>query len=478
MIIKHSAFYVLSKSLPAAVSLTLIALLTNFLSPEQYGYYSLTIVLVGLLNSVFFQWINIGLARLFPAVAKQEKRRILVTSLVSVFCISSLIFSICIVLELFSPNFINEGILLASGMMVIAQSWYDLNLKIANTDLNPKSYAKQLFTKALISLCITSSLVIIFDSYYIPLIALFIGMIASTLWQLNYWRKISFKDFDKSILKSMWSYGSPLTLTFIFVFVIDASDRFIISYYLDGEALGLYSAAYDFTQLTIGSILAVVHLAAFPVVMQTHKSRGLADTQIELKKAFTVVLTILLPVCIGLISTSTSISETVFDSEYSIALKELLPLLTIGLFLSCLRSFYFDYPFFLSGETRQQTVGISIAALFNVMANFILIPMAGIKGAAYATVLSFLVALIFSYFLGKKVFSMPKFPKRDILSVIFSTIAMFLCVNLVNMESPVIDLVLSVIIGSLVYFLGLISTNHLNVRNYMLESLNKRGRLN
>ncbi|MCO2143149.1 hypothetical protein FA396_08885, partial [Pseudomonas aeruginosa] len=62
MLGKHSLVYFLFKSFPAILTLVGLSVFTRLLSPGEYGVYSLTIIVVGFLNTVFLQWVALGLS--------------------------------------------------------------------------------------------------------------------------------------------------------------------------------------------------------------------------------------------------------------------------------------------------------------------------------------------------------------------------------------------------------------------------------
>ncbi len=66
MLAKYGAIYLVAKFFPAPIALGILAILTRNISPQEYGFYSLTILTAGFINSVFLQWIILGVGRYLP----------------------------------------------------------------------------------------------------------------------------------------------------------------------------------------------------------------------------------------------------------------------------------------------------------------------------------------------------------------------------------------------------------------------------
>ncbi|MGN2279762.1 lipopolysaccharide biosynthesis protein, partial [Pseudomonas aeruginosa] len=92
MLGKHSLVYFLFKSFPAILTLVGLSVFTRLLSPGEYGVYSLTIIVVGFLNTVFLQWVALGVGRYLPECSDDQARaRLLGTARAISFLVSLVI---------------------------------------------------------------------------------------------------------------------------------------------------------------------------------------------------------------------------------------------------------------------------------------------------------------------------------------------------------------------------------------------------
>lgn len=472
MLAKHGFIYLMAKVLPAVLSLGLISIYTRFLSPEQYGAYSLTVLTAGLINAVCMQWINLGVGRYFPEFTEEKQKiALLATSRALLLTIGGALVVLSLFASFFS-RFLNLSIVFyAVGVLAIAQGWYDLNLKIKNANLNPVSYGATLASKSLVAFGLGYSAVYFGLGAKGPLFSLAAALLIASLVKLNIWSSVPWRLFDKNNLFKLWRYGAPLTGTYLLIFIIDASDRFFIDKMLGGSDLGTYSAAYELSQYSIGTIMSVVHLAAFPLVVSALSRQGIKAAQDQLKTTFSMLLAVAVPVTLGLITVAGNVASVVMGVKFSGDAIILIPWIALALFFSCIRSYYFDYAFQLSGSTRIQLIPIVAAAILNLILNYLLIPRYGVLGAAVSTIASFFVALIGSIILGRSCFSMPKLPKRDPAIIVLSAITMVWIVHGLQISNKIAELLVQIFLGSAIYCALLLVTNVLNSRAFVSSKI-------
>jgi O-antigen/teichoic acid export membrane protein len=238
---------------------------------------------------------------------------------------------------------------------------------------------------------------------------------------------------------------------------------------MGAHSVGVFSAAYEFTQYVIGTLLIVVHLAAFPLVMARYAADGQAGAQQQLKSTCELVIALALPVCVGFALLANEISAVFLGEEFRDGAVAIIPLISFALLLSVVKSYYFDYAFQIAKSTVYQLVCMAVAAFCVVIANVILIPLYGLSGAAYASCIGFAVALLMSIVLGKRVFVMPALPYRALAQVVLGTSLMAGAVALISVEHSLTAMLLKAIVGSLVYVVVLLSLDFYQCRTKLKE---------
>lgn len=474
MLAKHGIIYLCAKILPAVLSLAMLAIFTRYLTPEQYGVYSLTIMTAGLFNAVCLQWVALSTGRYLPeCLNQQERANLLTTARLIVLLISAVLIPLFLLLSFYKFLMDFSILFYLLGFVVLAQSWYDLNLKIWNAQLNPMQYARVLGLKSIIGFILASCAVYTGYGADGAMISLIFSLVIATSLGMKFWKVIPWQSVDKVLLAKLWKYGAPLTGIFLLIFIIDASDRFFIDKMLGTKALGTYSAAYDLTQYSIGTLLSVVHLTAFPLVINAYSKHGLIAAKSQLRKTFVLVFAVLAPVCIGLVLVSDNLAQVLMGSEFVHTATEIIPWVAFALFFSCIKSYYFDYAFQLASSTKTLIVTTGIAAIVNLIFNYLLIPVYGVIGAAVATVLSFLVALIGSVFLGRRLFDMPSLAWREVFKVLLAVGLMALVIKVINIDLPLWDLILQVSLGGFAYLIAILALNIMNCQQWLIIGMKR-----
>lgn len=469
MIAKHTLLYFASKFVPAIASMLAIVLYTRLLSPQEYGRYSLTIAVAMGMNAVLFQWLNLALARYIPEHKAEEQNRWLSSAVFGWACLAALTFVLMCLLPL--PQwFPDVAIIFAClALLAAAQGWFDLSIRLDNIKLNPLRYG--------IASAVKSALALIggLAAFYLGLgvegilTALIFSLLLATLFQCSIWNKVRLSEVRLSLLQQMFSYGAPLTLTFLMIFFIDVSGRLFLNHYLGAHSVGIFSAAYEFTQYVIGTLLIVVHLAAFPLVMARYAEEGEAGAQLQLKTTFELVIALALPVCAGFALLAPEVTQVFLGEAYREDAAAVIPFIALALLFSVVKSYYFDYAFQLAKSTLYQLASVTIAAFSVVIANMLLIPLYGLHGAAYASCIGFAVALLMSIALGRKVFRMPSLPYAAMAQVLIATAAMAAVVALVRFEPSIGSMIFKVTAGTVMYLFVLVCFDFYQCRTRLKE---------
>ena len=475
MVFQHALAYSLFTVLPALASVITLSLFTRLMSPVEFAEYSLTIYVSTVLVSIFTNFLIIGLGRFEPAfTSAQERKSLHSTILVVVLFINILLAVILVTLYVnnilpdLSINYFQLAIIFQVSVLLL------LTQKLANAKLLPKAYGYSQFLKNYLFLALGCMCLLFGFDVNAVLVCFSIASLFALLPALNLWDKTSFRTFDKKILRTLWSYGAPLTLLYLFVMVIGLSDRIFIDVMLGGHEVGLYSAGYDFSQYSIGVLGTIVHLALFPMIIKSYEDRQIENTQILLLITVKLLFLIILPVSLGFIVTRYEISNLFLGNDFSAAASHLIPIFSLTVLAHTIKSYYFDYSFQIAKATWFQLIPPFVAAAVNCILNYFLILSFGLVGAAYATLIASLVYLVLTVFLANRIFALPRFPYLFSVKVSFSAVLMAIIIELFpDLNSLIFSLILKVVLGSLIYF-GLL---YLSLRMEILKLIQDARRL-
>lgn len=192
--------------------------------------------------------------------------------------------------------------------------------------------------------------------------------------------------FDARLALKLWAFGWPFIFHVVSSNVLAFVDRFMIQYFMDTEAVGVYTLAY-----TIGGSVTFIY-AALAVYFEPHVYK-MAGNPAESEKwigRFTVYCMMAAALAAGVILL---LLPAALDFFFSPAYAYVLTLAPVVLAAHLLNPLYLqgNYRLTLYEKTKLLAVCTVIAAAVNVGSNLLLIPAFGLVGAAASTFLSYLV---------------------------------------------------------------------------------------
>lgn len=456
--------YFISKIIPAITTVLSISLFTKYLSPDEYGLYSLSLSISIGISLIFFQWLNVSVGRYIPAIKnEQEKNNMITTVLFSFVVLSILIMFINIILSYYGEfSFFISYV----GILAISIAWFELNQKLNNSLFDTRSYTISLAIKNILALMLGGiGLYLGYDGRII-IITLIFSQLISVVNNYRIWKCYSIKFLDFNLLKKILKYGLPLTLTFLMIFIINSSGKMILNELMGEAYVGYFSVAYDLAQLLLLTICGVLNLATYPIVINSFsKSTELANE--KLQDVFLIVISVTIPVTLGIIAVRYELTYLFIDEKYYEYVTQLLPIILGALFLSALKSAYFDYAFHLSERTGMQSVAVIISAVTCILLNYALIPRFGVAGAAYASLLSYTAYLVACILIGNLVFKLPPIKVRDSVYILLSAAFMYYIVNFVSVDSKILSLLLKVGVGVIIYSFLLILFDVMSIKKHI-----------
>lgn len=467
MLLKHSAQYLMARGLPGIVNFLAIALYTRMLSPDDYGRYALVVATVGLFNVFFFQWLRLALGRFLPVYLDNIKP--LLNTVLASFCILvGLTGGLGLILAWLWPDPTWQKLILVAVPLLWAEAWFELNLSLSAIKLLPQRYGLISGIKAVSALAISTLLVMWGMGAYGPLLGLILGMLLSAFLHGRAEWKGLFPRISHPILSEMVRYGLPLTAAFALAFVVSSSDRFFIAWLIDERSAGLYAAAYDLGQQSLTLLMVIVNLAAYPLAVRALEQKGIEAAKEQLRLNCTLLMAVAFPATIGMVVLAPSISAVLLGASFSEDATNLLPWISLAILLAGGRAYYLDLAFQLGQHTLGQVWVVGAAALLNILLNFWWIPHYGLMGAAYATVMAYLLAFILSAALGRRVFPM-SIPYFDGLKIALASALM----GLLLLQSPVHNdlymLAAQVLIGGTAYLISIGLLNVCGSRTWVLR---------
>ena len=439
---KHSFIYgvgVLSR----LSSFILLPIHTAYLSQNDYGVLTLVLSFIGIATVFTTYGLNVSFLRWYvPETDAEERKRIFSICYYGVAGMTLLLAIIIVtsssqLADLLLRDSSYKPMLFIAGFILLMDSLFHFPQMLLQAQKNSLGYIGVVFLNVTLNLGLSYYLIVqrgfgingVLYSALIAGIGAFVVTIPFVLKNLTFHFSIDkYKEFVK--------YGIPYVANYLFVVLIDLSDRFLLDRFIDAEKVALYSANYK-----LGAAMAIVvnafRLAWHPFFLSLSNSP-------DAKRTFSRVFTYFLLFSCGLfLFISIFIEDIVrlnIGGFHLIAEKYwegtfIIPWILISYIVMG------AYVVFAAGVhiekiTRFTPIFTGAGIITNIIANLLLIPILGIYGAAISTALGYGVMTVIQYFTVQKFYYI-KYEFNRLLKVLVSTAIIFSIFKIFFTESDI-----------------------------------------
>jgi len=470
MLFKHSAIYMLAKVIPGIMAFAGLSVYTHFLTPEQYGVYTLIFTGTIFIYNGLIHWMPAGTLR-FWSDKDYSRASFISTLTINYLKAAAIFFFITLAFVLFYWGQAPAIWAINVYLLLLAVAIFTITQNIFAARIEPLNYALITITYSILAFGFGALLAKLGfgPSGVITGVAIGTAIPALIVFK-KIWLPYNKQAYNKELFKKILIYGIPISSASFLEEIIKVSDRFMLAAFQEKAQAGLYAVGYDLSGNSIFLIMTAINLAAYPVIIKLLESEGKQAAIDYFRRYAVLLLGVSIPAVIGLNLVGPDLVYLLIDEAYQESVIYLLPWITIALFFMGLQAFYFDLAF----QLGQYTMGIVkvglIVAPMNIGLNYLLIPSMGIKGAAIATICSFVFGSILSAILGRKYFALP-FPLKDFAKIIFSSLFMGFCLWWLKDMRGWGWLLLQLSVGIISYGIVIYAFNLLNIQNSIKEYL-------
>lgn len=481
-VFKQSSTYLWGEALIMASGFISFPILTRIFTKHQYGLLSLLGATVAILSSLATFGANRSMVRFYHKYKMIVRlNHFLNTIYISMICIGTL--SVLLVMAisclLNSVGIISRELVSLLPLALCCGIFQNLFLTL-NTINRMEERISVYNLWGIISKYVTMFAAIILVLIYHSLFAFYSAQIVAWILLISllaFWTTKNTGNFlkfrpSKSIFKETVHYGLPLSISTIAYAIYDIGDRYIIAYLLDTAHVASYSVAY--TICTYFNILITTPLS-LSITPLTFKLWAQGEKE-ETRKLLTIVVKFFYLLAMPAIFLSFLVPKeliAVLASSKYLESAEIMPIIMCGVMIG------FGFPFAAGLHLEKKTTNILIitlsSAALNIILNFFLIPIYGLKGAAYATIISH-VFLIGSMYMMSRRFLKFRIPYGDIIKYlllsIVSFICSFYCSKLFLSSNNIVSLLFKSITFSAVYGLLLFIFDS-QLHNFIISSASK-----
>ena len=431
-IAKDMSFITLAVILSSIVGLVTLPIYTRLIDPTEYGLYALATATLGFLLMFLPMGIATGAFRFyFEYEKKKSLDKLYGTSIVflllfgSIGAIALVAFSGIISSALGADEL--KILLIIIALIIPFQLLVMLFQNMIRIQERIILYSIALIISAYAGAGAGIALVLLGYSVKGILIGNLVASIVVLCFLVIAERKnISF-SMDIKTFKRLESFGFPLIFVNVGAWIIQLSDRYMLQYFCGEAIVGLYSVSYTVAMVIGTFFVAPISLVLSPKFLRIWESGERERTLTTIGSVIKLAILAIIPIYL-IISIEAKTIIGILATEKYIAGATIVPFVA-GASVIYLFVWFQQSPFSLKEKTKLIPFIFGAAALTNVILNVLLIPKFDMMGAAFATLVSYIVLFILLWWKGQRILKLPYDPKyigKCVgISVIFLAIILF-----------------------------------------------------
>lgn len=407
-LIKESAIYLGSSILNKMIPFFLLPILTSKLSVEEYGLLSIFLIVIQFYSAFMCMSIHTNITKNFFLISKKE----MASYIGNMFIILSVSFLfyllLTLVVTLTTETFfsIPSKLFLLIPFISLFLMFNDINTTILRNERKVIQFGLFQITNTALKMGLTILFLLFFSLNWLSQVyATFLSSLLFFIICIVYAKRNDYLilQFDKVKFKSIIQISIPLIPHVLGSVVIALSDRFFIEKMVSLEAVGIYSVGYMF------GMIIMLFTDAFVKAWGPWFYKILSNPTNNDKKQvvkYTYLYLIGIVVLSVVVSTVSNFILPYFIDDKFYGAKDFIVWITLGYAIQGIYKIFFPYLVLLN-KTSFLAVSTIVAAIINLLFNYLLINICGTIGAAYSTIIAFSVSSILVFMYQRKRYSMP-----------------------------------------------------------------------
>jgi len=394
------AGFLAGPAVSALLSFIIVPITTWMVAPEEFGRMSMYTVVMSLGGLISYAGLDQAFVREYSC--SQDKtslfRRCIAIPLVLVSLFSTVFmlgYSYFSTLLWGSPTLLGSSLLCLGFIFSVFDRFASLVIRMQE---RAWTYSSILIFRQALRLGFTLIFLKLFSRGYITLISasvlsIALSSAAGIFLSRNYWFSPWRSVFNGAALKPLLRFGLPLVPASIMMWVLNGMDKIALRHWGTFQDLGVYSAGFK-----IVGVLSIVNMAFStfwaPVSYRWFESGVSVDRFDKVAKYLALSLTVL---AISL-TIARNLIVLLLGPEYRAA-SDLVPFLMfvpIMYLLSEVTGIGIGF----SRRSEFHLLASGVAALSNLIGNWILVPLYGAMGASVATAISYIIFMVLKSVIG------------------------------------------------------------------------------
>jgi len=250
-------------------------------------------------------------------------------------------------------------------------------------------------------------------------------------------------ELDTTFCKKITLLSIPFAVTAILSNIYYSIDMVMLSHIVGDYPTGIYNATYKL--ISVLTVFYSVYIAVIFPVMSKLFEKDESMLLVSFEKSIKYLLMVIIPLAVATVFYSTDIIHLIYGHEYDAASS----VLCILIWTVCLLFISGACNTLLNASHKELTVTkiYAIAAAFNIVLNFFMIPYLSYDGAAITTVLSdLLIVTIQAYVIYRLGHRPNKKLYVDIVKIILGSCVLGIALYILN-----INMWLAIPVGIIIY---------------------------
>ena len=415
-LVKRSGIYALGSMASPLISLVLAPFLTRYLSHVEYGALAVLNVAIALISGVTQLGLIAAFSRAYNSDYESQQDRLgVVSASVSLLLLVSIPAAIAMMIAaawsaellLNSPSFSSSVrlaalVVLLQNLTVPGFSWLRAEkraalssvLSIANLLI---ALGANIILVGVLHMGINGSLIATGGGYAVvavctlPVILLRVGLGGGLR-----------PRFD--IMRNLLLFGGPFVFSIVSTWVLQLSDRYLLSYFGSLAQTAGYTVAYSLGGV-LASVLIGPFIAAWHPTMYAIAKKEVTEAVYVYRLVFRLYSIISLFATFALSLLSVAVLDALFPPSYH-SVAPIIPIIALS-------TMFFGVAYVLSVGVYIQRKSVfipiltTLSALVNVGLNIILIPLYGPMGAAVSTLLAYVLLALNAYVVNQRIYAIP-----------------------------------------------------------------------
>lgn len=392
-LVKNTIILGFGQFLPKLTALVTLPILTAALTTSEYGIYDLILTAQSLLMPLMTLQIQQGIFR--KLIQKGTAGAKEIVSSAYFFLLASFAIWCPIIIIFFHFAFkYSFAVTFFIYLFYLLYSLFDVfGQTVRGIGYNAK-YSAGIVIYSVVNMIL---LLILYWMNRISVISVFsISVVAYAIACLYYlvssklYEDIKIADANKNTRKELLDYSIPMIPSSIALWVVNLSDRILVTIFLGTSLNGIYSVANRIPNL-FASVYTVFNLAWTETAARVMDKDSDADQYYT--NMFSVMFKFLSGAMLLLISISPLLFRILINEQFDEAFAQM-PVLFMGVFFNCIVSFYGGI-YVAKQQTKQVGISSAVGAILNIVINLSMIHNIGLYAASVSTVVSFAIIAVY-----------------------------------------------------------------------------------